>query len=71
MRYLVMLSILVYSLNYFGQNKEVDSLERKLQIAKEDTTKLRLYAMLSNDINNSEKKQYGLKAIELADELNK
>lgn len=69
MKYFLVLVIVVFGWNSFAQNKTFDDIELELNEASEDTTKLRLYAQLSNDINKSQRNDYGLKAIDLADKL--
>ncbi|MES2681409.1 MAG: tetratricopeptide repeat protein [Bacteroidota bacterium] len=53
----------------FGQQKEVDSLEKLLKVAKPDTTRLNLYLALCYACNIKDNLKYSEPAIALADQL--
>ena len=52
-----------------GQNKKMDSLQNLLNIAKDDTTRLKLYLALSYECNTKDNLKYAEPALQLADKL--
>jgi class 3 adenylate cyclase len=71
MKTLLLLIVALFFLSClcFAQNKTMDSLKTKLQSAKHDTTRLRLYLALGDACNREGKFIYGDSALNLADKL--
>ncbi len=68
MRKNVFLIFILLAFNHVFAQSDND-LELELREAKQDTTRLRIYAELSNDIHNAKNEEYTLAAIKLADKL--
>jgi len=67
---LILLGIILFAEQAFAQNqKKVDSLQKVLNNAKEDTTRLSIYLALCDACDVNDNLKYGEPAVELADKM--